>query len=143
MQGKKILEEFKTFALKVNIVDLAIGVIIGSSFSALINSIVKDLIMPVVGFITGGIDFSNKFIQLSGEHKSSLAEAQVAGATIAYGHFITLFINFLIIAWILFLVVKFINASKLGEGLGVSTLPNNEKLLTEIRDLLKEQSYKK
>ena len=106
MPKSKLLNEFKTFALKGNMIDLAIGIIIGGSFSALVNSMVNDIIMPVVGFLTGGIDFSNKFVQLSGTQQATLAAAKATGATIAYGHFVTLAINFIIIAWILFLAVK-------------------------------------
>lgn len=147
MNRKKLFEEFKKFALKGNMIDLAIGVIIGGAFSSLVSSVVNDLIMPIIGFITGGIDFSNKFIQLSGQKERTLAAAKTVGATIAYGHFITLFINFIIISWILFLTVKTINAARAmlthDEVTSASaSLPLNEKLLTEIRDLLKEKQSK-
>lgn len=145
MNRKKLLDDFKKFALKGNMVDLAIGVIIGGAFSSLVTSVVNDLIMPVIGFITGGIDFSNKFIQLSGQKEHTLAAAKTVGATIAYGHFITLFINFIIIAWILFMTVKAINAARTllsHEEPSPNTLPLNEKLLTEIRDLLKNKQDK-
>uniref|UniRef100_UPI003183BE54 large conductance mechanosensitive channel protein MscL n=1 Tax=Bartonella sp. AU18XJBT TaxID=3019089 RepID=UPI003183BE54 len=88
---------------------LAIGVIIGGAFGSLVNSIVNDIFMPIIGLITGGIDFSNMFIQLAGEKQATLSAAKAAGATISYGHFITLLINFLIIAWVLFLFVKAMN----------------------------------
>ncbi len=107
-----MLKEFKEFALKGNMVDLAIGVIIGGAFGGLVNSIVNDIIMPIVGLITGGIDFSNMFVQLAGAPQATLADARKAGATLAYGNFITLLINFLIIAWVLFLVVKAMNRMK-------------------------------
>lgn len=139
MNKKKLLDEFKKFALKGNMIELAIGIILGSSFSALVKSVVDDLIMPVVGFITGGIDFSNKFIQLSGQKEHTLTAAKTVGATIAYGHFITLLINFLIVAWILFMIVKAVNTARsllVHEEPAPETLPLNEKLLTEIRDLL-------
>ena len=133
-----MLKEFREFALKGNMIDLAIGVIIGGAFGGLVNSIVNDLLMPVIGLITGGIDFSNMFIQLAGEKQTTLAAARETGATIAYGHFITLFINFLIIAWVLFIVVKAINAMhrKEQQAPAPKPVPRDEVLLTEIRDLL-------
>ena len=106
MNRKKLLDDFKKFALKGNMIDLAIGVIIGGAFSSLVTSVVNDLIMPVVGFVTGGIDFSNKFIQLSGQKEHTLAAAKTVGATIAYGHFITLFINFIITVLLIFVLLN-------------------------------------
>lgn len=142
-ETKSMLEEFKKFALKGSLIDLAIGIIIGGAFSGLINSLVNDIMMPIIGWLTGGIDFSNMFLQLSGQREHTLAAARTVGATIAYGHFITLAINFLIIAWILFMVVKAINVAR---GIGTSSdpakpeaLPRNEQLLTEIRDLLQQK----
>ncbi|APX69540.1 MULTISPECIES: large conductance mechanosensitive channel protein MscL [unclassified Brucella] len=135
-----MLKEFKEFALKGNMVDLAIGVIIGGAFGGLVNSIVNDIIMPIIGLITGGIDFSNMFIQLAGDPKTTLAAAREAGATIAYGNFITLLINFLIIAWVLFLVVKLMNRlKKREEAKPAPAAPSEEVLLTEIRDILAKQ----
>ena len=133
-----MLKDFREFALKGNMIDLAIGVIIGGAFGGLVNSIVNDLLMPVIGLITGGIDFSNMFIQLAGQKQTTLAAAREAGATIAYGHFITLLINFLIIAWVLFIVVKAINAMhrKEQQAPAPKPVPRDEVLLTEIRDLL-------
>lgn len=137
-ESRKMLKEFKEFALKGNMVDLAIGVIIGGAFGGLVNSIVNDLLMPVIGLITGGIDFSNMFIQLAGEKQTTLDAARKAGATIAYGHFITLLINFLIIAWVLFVIVKALNAMhrKQEAAPKLQEPPRDEQLLTEIRDLL-------
>lgn len=138
-----MLKEFREFALKGNMVDLAIGVIIGGAFGGLVNSIVNDIIMPIIGLITGGIDFSNMFIQLAGAPQSTLAAARDAGATIAYGNFITLLINFLIIAWVLFLVVKGMNKMKKQEAAKpdtVAEIPADQLLLTEIRDLLAKKS---
>lgn len=137
-----MLQEFKKFALKGNLIDLAIGVIIGGASTGLINSLVNDIIMPIIGWLTGGIDFSNMFLQLSGQKEHTLANARIVGATIAYGHFITLAINFLIIAWILFMTVKAINIAR-----GINTaqapkpeaLPRSEQLLIEIRDLLQQK----
>ncbi|PIT69487.1 large conductance mechanosensitive channel protein MscL [Bartonella tribocorum] len=132
-----MLKEFKEFALKGNMIDLAIGVIIGSAFGGLVNSIVNDIFMPIIGLITGGIDFSNMFIQLAGEKQATLSAAKAAGATISYGHFITLLINFLIIAWVLFFFVKAMNKMRRKEeGESPKKIPSEEQLLTEIRDLL-------
>jgi large conductance mechanosensitive channel len=137
-----MLKEFKEFALRGNMVDLAIGVIIGGAFGGLVNSIVADLLMPVIGLITGGIDFTNLYVQLSGAPVvSDLDAARKAGATIAYGNFITLAINFLIIAFVLFLVVKVMNRLKTASEPAVEAppeVPADVALLTEIRDLLKK-----
>jgi large conductance mechanosensitive channel len=134
-----MLKEFREFALKGNMVDLAIGVIIGAAFGGLVQSIVNDLIMPIVGLATGGIDFSEMYIQMSGPAAATLEEARKAGATLAYGHFITLAINFLIVAWVLFMVIKAMNRLKRKERIAptVPAAPSKEEvLLTEIRDLL-------
>jgi large conductance mechanosensitive channel len=126
-----MLKEFREFALKGNMVDLAIGVIIGGAFGGLVNSIVNDIIMPIIGLITGGIDFSNMFIQLAGEPKTTLAAAREAGATVAYGNFVTL----------LFLVVKGMNRmKKKEEAKPEPEAPREEVLLTEIRDLLSKKA---
>ena len=112
---KNFIEEFKKFIMRGNVMDLAVGVIIGGAFQAIINSLVNDVIMPLIGLITGGIDFSNLFNQLSGEKYATLAEAQAAGvAVFAYGNFITAVLNFLIIAFVIFLLVKGMN--RLAEG---------------------------
>lgn len=133
-----MLKEFREFALRGNMVDLAIGIIIGAAFSGLVNSIVNDLIMPIVGRITGGIDFSNMFIQLAGAPQTTLAAAREAGATIAYGNFLTLLINFIIVAWILFMIVKGMNTMKRKQEAAPEPAaePEDVKLLKEIRDLL-------
>lgn len=134
-----MLKEFKEFALKGNMVDLAIGVIIGGAFGKLVDSIVNDILMPIIGLLTGGVDFSNMFIQLAGAPAATLAAARTAGATLAYGNFITLLINFLIIAWVLFMVVKAMNRLKKKEAAAPETpaAPTKEEvLLTDIRDLL-------
>jgi large conductance mechanosensitive channel len=137
-----MLKEFKEFALKGNVIDLAIGVIIGVAFNNIVNSVVGDLFMPIIGAVTGGLDFSNYFIALSGNVTAdSLEEARKQGAVFAYGNFITMAINFIIIAWVLFLVVKLINRLKRQEEAKESpAMPNQEVLLTEIRDLLKQRS---
>ncbi|KQT85776.1 large conductance mechanosensitive channel protein MscL [Aurantimonas sp. Leaf443] len=135
-----MLKEFREFALKGNMVELAIGIIIGAAFSGLVNSIVQDMVMPVVGLLTGGVDFSNKFFALSSNvTATSLAAAREQGAVIAYGNFLTLLINFLIVAFILFMVVKGMNRMKRKEEAkpaAVAEVPRDEKLLEEIRDIL-------
>jgi large conductance mechanosensitive channel len=134
-----MLKEFKEFAIKGNMVDLAIGFIIGAAFSGLVQSVVNDIVMPIIGLITGGIDFSQMYIQLSGVPAATLDQAREAGATLAYGNFITLLINFLIVAWVLFLVVKAMNRMKRQAPPAPETPPapsREEVLLGEIRDLL-------
>ena len=135
-----MLEEFKKFALRGNVVDLAIGVIIGAAFGAIVNSMVADILTPIIGAITGGLDFSNHFIQLSSRVTAdSLAEAKKQGAVLAWGSFLTFLINFIIIAWVLFLVVKLMNHMLQSEAQKAPALSKQEQLLTEIRDLLKAQ----
>jgi large conductance mechanosensitive channel len=134
-----MLKEFKEFAMKGNMVDLAIGVIIGIAIGALVQSVVDDLLMPIIGLVTGGTDFSQMYVQLGGEPQPTLEEAREAGATLAYGNFITLLINFLIIALVLFFVVKTMNRMKREEPQAEPPAPPAEvSLLTEIRDLLKK-----
>ena len=139
-----MLKEFREFALKGNMVDLAIGIIIGAAFSGLVNSIVTDLFMPLVAGITGGVDFSNKFVALSSSVTAAgLEEARKQGPVFAYGKFLTLTINFLIVAFILFLVVKMMNRMKRQEEAKpaeVAEAPREEKLLEEIRDILAKGS---
>jgi large conductance mechanosensitive channel len=134
-----MLKEFREFALRGNLVDLAIGFIIGAAFSGLVQSLVNDIIMPIIGVVTGGIDFTNQYIQLAGAPAATLDEARKAGATLAYGNFITLVINFVIVAWVLFMVVKAINRFKRQPPPAPATPappPRQELLLEEIRDLL-------
>jgi large conductance mechanosensitive channel len=138
-----MLEEFKKFALKGNVVDLAIGVIIGAAFGRIVEALVGDVFMPLIGAITGGLDFSNHFIRLSSAVTAdSLAEARKQGAVIAWGNFVTVAINFLIIAWALFLTVKVINRLKLQEAQQPSAPPlsRQEVLLESIRDLLAKKT---
>jgi large conductance mechanosensitive channel len=134
-----MLEEFKTFAMRGNVVDLAVGVIIGAAFGAIVNSLVSDIIMPLIGAATGGLDFSNYFIPLSSKvTATSLAEAKKQGAVFAWGSFLTLVINFLIIAFVLFLAIKGINRLKAPDAPKAPPAPSVEvQLLTEIRDALK------
>ena len=140
-----MLEEFKKFAMRGNVVDLAVGVIIGVAFGAIVSSMVGDLIMPIIGAVTGGIDFSNYYLPLSSAVKTGLplADAKKAGAVLAYGNFITATLNFLIIAFVLFLVIQGMNRLKKKEEQQPAVPPaptTTEKLLSEIRDLLKTQS---
>jgi large conductance mechanosensitive channel len=136
-----MLEEFKKFAMRGNVVDLAVAVIIGAAFGAVVNSLVADVIMPIIGSVTGGVDFSNYFLPLSSKVTAPvLADAKKQGAVLAWGNFITLAINFLIIAFALFLVVKGINKMKSEAPSAPPPGPSDEvKLLTEIRDALKSR----
>jgi large conductance mechanosensitive channel len=133
-----MLQDFKKFALRGNVVDLAIGVIIGAAFGAIVASLVGDVIMPVVGAATGGLDFSNFYIPLSSTVRSGLplADAKKAGAVLAYGNFITVAINFIIIAFVLFLIIQLFNRLKRKEETKPAEPSASEKLLAEIRDLL-------
>jgi large conductance mechanosensitive channel len=130
--------EFKEFAVKGNVMDLAVGVIIGAAFGKIVDSIVNDLIMPLVGKATGGIDFSNYFIPLAGQTATNLADARKAGAVFAYGNFITVAINFIILAFIIFLMVKQINKLKKAAPPVVVATPEEVMLLREIRDSLRK-----
>jgi large conductance mechanosensitive channel len=135
-----MLEEFKKFALRGNVVDLAIGVIIGVAFGNIVNSLVGDILMPFIGAVTGGLDFSNYFVALSSKVTApSLAEAKKEGAVLAWGSFLTIVINFIIIAWVLFLVVKLMNRLIQPDAAKAPALTKQEQLLTEIRDLLKSE----
>src|SRR5438309_557787 len=137
--GREVmLEEFKKFAMRGNVVDLAIAVIIGAAFGAIVNSMVADILMPIVGAATGGLDFSNYFIRLSSKVTAdSLVEAKKQGAVLAWGNFLTLVINFAIIAWVLFMVVRLMNRLLPVEAPKTPAMTKQEELLTEIRDLLK------
>jgi len=138
-----MLKEFREFALKGNMVDLAIGVIIGAAFGGLVQAVVADLIMPLVGLVTGGADFSQMYVQLRGAPQTTLDQARTAGATIAYGHFITLLINFVIVALVLFFVVKMMNRLKRQPPPAKPepvTPSRQEVLLAEIRDLLRARA---
>jgi large conductance mechanosensitive channel len=136
-----MFKDFKEFAMRGNVIDLAIGVVIGAAFGKIVTSLVEDIIMPPIGFLTGGIDFSSLFVALNGEAYPSLDAAKKAGAaTLNYGVFINVVIQFLIIAFALFLVVRQIN--KLAKPTAATPAPptKSETLLTEIRDLLKDKS---
>ncbi len=137
-----MLEEFKKFALKGNVVDLAVGVIIGAAFSQIVSSLVEDVVMPLIGFVTGGLDFSNYFFQLSGTPAATYNAAKEAGATLGYGQFLTVGLKFLIVAWVLFLAVRGINRLRAKEEekpAEVAEVPREQKLLEEIRDLLAQR----
>jgi len=133
-----MLDEFKNFAFKGNAFDLAVGVIIGGAFGKIVGSIVDDLIMPIAGGLSGGLDFNNYFVGLnSGVTATTLTAAKEQGAVIAYGSFITILINFLIIAFILFQLVKISNRLKRAEQTAPPPAPSaSERLLGEIRDAL-------
>ena len=137
-----MLKEFREFAMKGNVVDLAVGVIIGAAFGAIVASLVGDVIMPIIGAITGGLDFSNYFIGLSkAVTATNLADAKKQGAVLAYGSFITAAVNFIIVAFVLFIVIRLMNQLKRKEAAAPAAAPKptrEEELLTEIRDLLKK-----
>jgi len=137
-----MLEEFKKFALRGNVVDLAIGVIIGAAFSGIVTSLVGDIIMPVIGAITGGLDFSNYYLPLSSKVTTdTLVEAKKQGAVLGWGSFLTVTLNFIIVAFILFLVIRGINrlSRKKEEEEKAPPPSKTEELLTEIRDQLKSR----
>ena len=143
-----MLKEFRDFAMKGNVVDLAVGVIIGAAFGAIVSSMVADVIMPIVGAIIGalthggGLDFSNYFTGLSDKVTAgNLADAKKQGAVLAWGNFLTLTLNFIIVAFVLFLVIKAMNRMKRKDEAAPAAPPKptrEEELLTEIRDLLKK-----
>ncbi|MGN6310532.1 MAG: large conductance mechanosensitive channel protein MscL [Xanthobacteraceae bacterium] len=137
-----MLKEFREFAMKGNVVDLAVAVIIGAAFGAIVNSMVADIIMPIIGAVTGGLDFSNYFTGLSSQvTAANLADAKKQGAVLAWGNFLTLTLNFIVIAWVLFIVVRLMNSLKKKEPAAPAAPPepsDEVKLLTEIRDLLKK-----
>ena len=134
-----MLKKFQDFAIKGNAFDLAVGVIIGAAFGGIVSSLVGDIFMPIVGAVTGGLDFSNYFAGLSNKVTAdTLAEAKKQGAVLAWGSFVTLVINFLIVAWAMFLVVRAMNRVKRDEAAKPVEEPvtRQEKLLIEIRDAL-------
>jgi large conductance mechanosensitive channel len=138
-----MLEDFKKFAMRGNVVDLAVGVIIGAAFGAIVSSLVADIIMPLIGAATGGFDFSNYFIKLSSKVTAdSLVEAKKQGAVLAWGSFITIVINFLIVAWVLFMVIRAMTRLQKKEDATPPKPSAEVELLTEIRDALKAQASK-
>jgi large conductance mechanosensitive channel len=136
-----MLEEFRTFIARGNVIDLAVGIIMGVAFTTIVNSLVNDVIMPPIGVILGGVDFSDYFIDLSGGDYPTLQAARDAGAaTINYGVFINAVINFLIIAVAVFLLVKQVNRFNRKPAPPSAAPPRQELLLEEIRDLLKTRA---
>lgn len=139
-----VVQEFKDFAVKGNVIDLAVGVIIGGAFGKIVDSVVGDLIMPIVSKIFGGLDFSNYFIPLAGQTAATLVDAKKAGAVLAYGNFMTIALNFIILAFIIFMMVKQINRMKREEPAAPAApeapapTPEDIQLLREIRDSLKK-----
>jgi large conductance mechanosensitive channel len=141
----KVLKEFKEFAMRGNVMDLAVGIIIGAAFSGIVNSVVNDLVMPVVGSVIGNVDFSNLYVPLSADVPSGLAleEARKLGAVFAWGNFITVLINFILLAFIIFLIVKGMNKLMRKKAAAPATPPaptKEEVLLTEIRDALRQMA---
>lgn len=136
-----MLQEFKSFAIKGNVIDLAVGVIIGSAFGKIVDSMVQDMIMPVIGRLVGGLDFSNYYLPLNGQGTAmTLAEAKKAGAVLAYGNFMTILLNFLILAFIIFQMIRVLNKAKRKEPEAApvpAATPEDVLLLREIRDSLK------
>lgn len=137
-------KEFKAFAMRGNVLDMAVGIIIGAAFGKIISSFVADILMPPIGLMLGKVDFSNLFVNLSGQEFASVAEAKRAGAaTINYGLFLNAVIDFTIIAFSVFLLIRLVNRLKAGDAATPATPPAptaEEKLLMEIRDLLKQKS---
>jgi large conductance mechanosensitive channel len=140
--GGVMLGEFKKFALRGNVIDLAVGVIIGVAFNSIVQSLVGDIIMPLISSVTGGLDFSNYFIPLSSKVTAvDLADAKKQGAVFAWGSFLTITLNFLIVAFVLFWVVRVVNRVMKTEAASApAPIPTKEEqLLTEIRDILKSR----
>lgn len=138
-----MIKEFKDFAMKGNVVDLAVAVVIGTAFGKIVTSLVEDIIMPLIGTITGGLDFSNLYYAFGNAAIAAglpLKEAQDIGAVLAWGNFVTVTLNFVIIAFCIFLVVKALNKLKKEEEAAPEAPkgPTQEELLAEIRDLLKK-----
>lgn len=138
-----MMQEFKAFAIKGNVIDLAVGVIIGSAFAKIVDSVVQDIIMPIIGQLIGGLNFSNYYIPLNGQGTHlALAEAKKAGAVLAYGNFLTVAVNFAILAFIIFQMVRLINKAKQTEPAPPSPLPPEDTLLLrEIRDALQNKTH--
>ena len=131
------LNEFKAFIMRGSVVDLAVGIVIGAAFTGVVNSLVKDILNPLIGALIGGIDFSNVFVALNGQHYASLAAAKTAGAaTLNFGLFINAIIQFLIVAFAIFWVIKMLTRLKLHTTPAAAGPSPTEKLLTEIRDVL-------
>lgn len=145
---RKTIDEFKKFIARGNVIDLAVGIVIGAAFTAIVQSLVKDIVNPLLGIVTGNLDFSNYFVALNGQMYETLAQAREAGAPVlAWGNFVTAIINFMIIAWVVFLLIKAVNKIEdLVDGDdedGVEAKPKPpsiEDLLTQIRDEMRDNS---
>lgn len=145
---RKTIDEFKKFIARGNVIDLAVGIVIGAAFTAIVQSLVKDIVNPLLGIVTGNLDFSNYFVALNGQMYETLAKAREAGAPVlAWGNFVTAIINFMIIAWVVFLLIKAVNKIEdLVDGDdedGVEAKPKPpsiEDLLTQIRDEMRDNS---
>ena len=135
-----MFKEFKAFIAKGNVMDMAVGIIIGAAFTAIVTSMVGDILMPVIGMATNGMDFSNLFVALDGNTYATLAAAEEAGATVVkYGVFLNAVINFLIVAFVIFMLIKQVNRLKQEEAKAPAVPPADIVLLKEIRDLLKKK----
>jgi large conductance mechanosensitive channel len=135
-----MFKEFRAFALRGNVIDLAVGVIVGAAFTGIVNSLVTDILMPPLGVVLGGIDFSDFFFVLKGPHVDTLDAAKKAGAaTLNYGLFINAIIRFLIVSFAIFLLVRWINRLFAATKAAPAGPTKSEELLTEIRDLLKSR----
>ncbi len=137
----RFLKEFKEFASRGNVIDLAIGIIIGSALTKVVNSLINDIVMPPIGLLLKGINFQNLFFPLDGHHYETLNAAQKAGsATINYGNFITVMIEFFVITGCVFMIIKAINTLRHDHTISLTSPPTkSESLLTEIRDALKNK----
>jgi large conductance mechanosensitive channel len=134
-----MMQEFKEFAVKGNVVDLAVAVIIGGAFGKIVDSLVQDLIMPLIGKVLGGLDFANYYLPLNNQAANlTLAEAKKAGAVFAYGNFLTILLNFIILAFIIFQMVRLLNKAKGPAPATEAGTPEEVLLLREIRDNLKK-----
>ncbi|PJJ20760.1 large conductance mechanosensitive channel [Janthinobacterium sp. 67] len=139
-----MMQEFKEFAMKGNVVDLAVGVIIGGAFGKIVDSLVQDVIMPPIGRIFGGLDFANYYLPLNGQATTlTLVEAKKAGAVLAYGNFLTILLNFIILAFIIFQMVRLMNKARRSEPVAPAPAPATPEdivLLREIRDSLQQNA---
>jgi len=143
LQGTaKVFQGFKDFISRGNAIELAVGVVIGAAFGSIVASLVGDIIMPIIGAITGGLDFSNYYTAMSSKVQAGLsyADAKKQGAVLGWGQFLTITLNFMIVAWVLFMVIKAISKLQKKEDAKPAEPPADVKLLTEIRDLLKNKA---
>jgi large conductance mechanosensitive channel len=140
----RIVKEFRDFAMKGNVVDLAVGVIIGTAFGKIVSSLVEDIIMPMIWKVTGGVDFSNMYYNFGNPAVvGTLVEARKVGAVLAWGNFVTITLNFVIVAFCIFLVVKAMNRAMPEKKTSPPAWPTDIELLSEIRDILQNKSISK